>query len=160
MPEMVKLREVTETDLPIFFEHQRDPEATAMAAFPPRNRKDFMAHWAKILADDTVLKRTVVVGEQVAGNVVSFERDGKREVGYMLGREFWGRGLATAALAAFLPHIPVRPLYAHVAKHNVASIRVLEKNGFTLAAEDKEFSTVPGAEAEGFVFELRAVDSA
>jgi len=150
----VELREVTQTDLPIFFEHQRDPEATAMAAFPPRNRKDFMAHWAKILADDTVLKRTVVVGEQAAGNVVSFERDGKREVGYMLGREFWGRGLATAALSAFLPQIPVRPLYAHVAKHNVASIRVLEKNGFTLVGEDKEFSTAPGAEAEGFVFEL------
>ena len=30
------LRNVAESDLPIFFEHQRDPDATAMAAFPSR----------------------------------------------------------------------------------------------------------------------------
>jgi hypothetical protein len=30
------LREVVEADLPVFYEHQRDREAAAMAAFPPR----------------------------------------------------------------------------------------------------------------------------
>jgi hypothetical protein len=34
----VRLRGVTEDDLPIFFEHQRDPVAKRMAAFPPRER--------------------------------------------------------------------------------------------------------------------------
>jgi RimJ/RimL family protein N-acetyltransferase len=43
-----------------------------------------------------------------------------------------GRGVATQALAAFLGLEPVRPLYAGVAKHNVASIRVLQKCGFKL----------------------------
>jgi hypothetical protein len=34
-PDKVELRDVTEDDLPIFYEHQPDPEATRMAAFPP-----------------------------------------------------------------------------------------------------------------------------
>lgn len=40
----VLLRDVTESDLPIFFEQQLDPDATAMAAFPSRDREAFMAH--------------------------------------------------------------------------------------------------------------------
>jgi hypothetical protein len=39
------LRNVTDEDLPIFFEHQRDPEALRMAAFPSRERDAFMIHW-------------------------------------------------------------------------------------------------------------------
>jgi RimJ/RimL family protein N-acetyltransferase len=150
----VRLREVEEADLLVFFEHQRDPETIEMAAFPPREREAFMAHWAKILGDDTVTTKTVLFEGEVAGNIVSFERDGEREVGYMLGRDYWGKGIATRALSTFLRQVRIRPLYAHVAKHNVASMRVLEKNGFTLSGEDKEF--LPGAEVEGFVFELRS----
>jgi hypothetical protein len=43
----VTLREVTKEDLPIFFEHQLDAEATRMAAFPSRDREAFMAQKAK-----------------------------------------------------------------------------------------------------------------
>jgi RimJ/RimL family protein N-acetyltransferase len=121
---------VTEEDLPIFFVHQRDPDATRMAAFPPRERPSFMAHWTSILGDESVVAKTVVVAERVAGNVVSFERLGLREVGYWIGREHWGRGVATDAVAQFVREVKARPLYARVAAHNVASIRVLEKCGF------------------------------
>ncbi len=41
---------------------------------------------------------------------------GQREVGYWFGRQYWGKGVATRALAAFLDHVAVRPLYAHVVK--------------------------------------------
>jgi RimJ/RimL family protein N-acetyltransferase len=53
---------------------------------------------------------------------------------------FWGRGVATEALSAFLGLEPVRPLYAGVAKHNVASIRVLQKCGFKLSPSVEEAS--------------------
>jgi RimJ/RimL family protein N-acetyltransferase len=137
----VELREVTEEDLPIFFEHQIDPEALRMAAFTPRNRKEFMAHWAGIVGDDAVDKKTILFDGDVVGSIVSFEKAGKREVGYWIDRRFWGKGIATTALSAFLNHVKVRPLYARVAKHNVASIRVLEKCGFTIAGHDR---TPPG----------------
>lgn len=150
----VSLRDVSASDLPIFFEHQHDPEANRMAAFPARDRDVFMAHWTRILGDDAITKKTVLFDGQVAGNVVSFEQNGQREIGYWIGRRFWGKGVATAALSAFLDLIETRPLYARVAKHNVASIRVLEKCGFEISGDDSGPSDVPGVEVEGFILEL------
>jgi RimJ/RimL family protein N-acetyltransferase len=136
MPGDVRLRAVTEDDLPILFEHQLDPEATAMAAFPARDREAFMAHWrTKVLGDDAVVKQAILVDGQVAGNIVSWVAEGQREVGYWLGRSYWGRGVATRALAAFLEQVTGRPLFAHVATHNVGSRRVLEKCGFRMVGE-------------------------
>ena len=124
------LREVVEGDLPILYEHECDREAAAMAAFPSRDRDAFMAHWARTLANDSALTWTIVCEGEVAGNIGCWEADGHRFVGYWIGREFWGRGLATQALAELVDMVEARPLYAHVVKSNVASIRVLEKNGF------------------------------
>jgi len=134
----VRLREVIESDLPIFFEHQLDPKAAQMAAFPSREHEAFMAHWGKILADETSIIKTILFEEQVAGNVVSFIHNGKREVGYWLGREFWGRGIATCALSVFLEQVTLRPLYAFVAKHNLASLRVVQKCRFRILSEEGE----------------------
>jgi RimJ/RimL family protein N-acetyltransferase len=141
-PGGVLLRAVMESDLPVYFEHQRDPEANRMAAFAARDRDAFMAHWSKILEDQSVV-RTIVADGQVAGNVVSWEHSGRVEVGYWIGREFWGRGVATRALNAFLREVTTRPLYAHAAGHNVASIRVLEKCGFRVTDEEPESSDDP-----------------
>jgi RimJ/RimL family protein N-acetyltransferase len=149
----VQLREVAEGDLPILFEHQRDPEANRMAAFPARGREAFMAHWRKILSDERIITRTVTVDGQVAGNLVCFEESGRQEVGYWIGREYWGRGVATQALAAFLGQVTTRPLYAGVARHNAASIRVLEKCGFTMSDEGGGSSN--GDDVEEYLLELR-----
>jgi RimJ/RimL family protein N-acetyltransferase len=149
----IQLRDVNESDLPIFFEHQLDPEATELASFPARNRDAFMAHWAKIMANESVILKTILFDGQVAGNIVSFEMSGKREVGYWIGKEYWGKGIATKALAAFLAHVTERPLYAHVAKHNIGSRRVLEKCGFTVVGEDK-FSNAVGEEMDEFILKL------
>jgi RimJ/RimL family protein N-acetyltransferase len=126
----VSLRAVEGDDLPIFFEDQADPEASWMANFVARDRETFMAHWAKILRDETVMVRTIEFQGRVAGNVVSWEHDGERDVGYWVGHEHWGKGVATAALSAFLEELDTRPLHAHVATRNIGSIRVLEKCGF------------------------------
>ena len=126
----ISLREVRDADLPSLFEHQRDPESVRMADFPARDHEAFLAHWARIRADGVNLQRTIEVDGQVAGTVLSFPRDGVREVGYWIDRALWGRGIATRALAAFLEVERTRPLYAGVAKHNAGSVRVLEKCGF------------------------------
>jgi RimJ/RimL family protein N-acetyltransferase len=126
----VRLRVVREDDLTIFLAHQADPDANRMANFEARDAEAFMAHWAKILRDETVVVRTIEFEGQVAGNIVSWEHDGERDVGYWVGREHWGKGVATAALSAFLDELETRPLHAHVATHNVGSIRVLERCGF------------------------------
>ena len=109
-----------------------------MAAFPPRERDAFMEHWGSILQDASGVHRTIELDGTVAGFVVLFGFEGRREVGYWVGREFWGRGIATRALAALLDEVSERPIYAGVAETNVASIRVLEKCGFTVAEANAE----------------------
>ena len=130
------LRDVDEGDLPVFYEQQRDEDALRMAAFPARDWDAFLAHWrTKVLADQSNRKKTIVVNGEVAGNILSWDHGGMRLVGYWIGREYWGRGVATAALSEFLEHETTRPLYAHVAVHNLGSIRVLEKCGFCRIGE-------------------------
>jgi RimJ/RimL family protein N-acetyltransferase len=133
---MVTLRPVEPSDLPVLYEHQRDPVAIALAGVGGRDQAAFDEHWDKILADPQSLIRTVVVEGEVAGHVLSFERNGRREVGYWIGRDHWGRGVATAALVAFLGEERTRPLHAGVEPANGASLRVLEKRGFAVCGED------------------------
>ena len=154
----VLLRDVTEADLPIFFEQQRDPAANQMAAFTakdPADREAFTAKWAKILGDDTV-KKAILFNGQVAGSVLSFVApwSGQLEVTYWLGREYWGRGIATKALTEFLGHLKARPVYARAAKDNIASIRLLAKCGFTISGHDKGFANARGEEVEEVVLRL------
>ena len=149
----VLLRDIEPDDLPIFFEHQRDPVAVAMVVFRSREKAEFNAHWAKILADDTSLKKTIVADGQVAGHIASFMRDGDREIGYWIERTLWGRGIASAALAAFLCLEQRRPLYAGVAPHNIASIRVLQKCGFTLCQSAIDQEPEPAGESH-IIFRL------
>jgi RimJ/RimL family protein N-acetyltransferase len=141
MKTKIQLRDVQADDLPLFFEHQRDPISVAMVAFNSRDRDAFDKHWAKLLADDSLLKKTVIVDGEVAGHIGSWTVEGKREVGYWLDRAFWGRGVATEALSAFLCLEQTRPLYAGVAKHNVGSIRVLQKCGFKLSDSVEQASS-------------------
>ena len=99
------LREVCEEDLHIFYTHQIDPDATRVAAFPSRDWDTFAVHWKKILQDEEVFVRTILFNGRVAGNIVSYKQDGKREVGYWIGKEFWGWGIATRALSEFMGHV-------------------------------------------------------
>jgi RimJ/RimL family protein N-acetyltransferase len=143
---LIRLRPVEPTDIAVFYEHQADPAAAAMAVVTPRDLPTHIAHWDKvILSNPTNVTRTVLVDDAVAGNIGSWiDVDGKRMVGYVYGREFWGRGIASDALCQFLARdMTERPLYAHVANSNFGSQRVLEKNGFTRTSDH------PPVEADG-----------
>ena len=150
--EAVVLRDVRPSDLPIFFEQQRDPDAVRMAVFFSRDREAFDAHWAKILANPECLVQAIEHDGEVAGNIGSWESEGHRCVGYWMGKPFWGKGIATRALKEFLKQ-ETRLLRAHVAKTNVASIRVLEKCGFTVVGEDNLALQPGGEEIEGWIYE-------
>ena len=149
----VLIRDVTEADLPTLFEQQLDPEATAMAAFPSREREAFMAHWAKIMANEKNIIKVVLYNDQIAGTISSWEMEGEREVGYWYGREFWGKGIATQGLAQYIEVVKMRPLYAHVAQHNIGSRRVLEKCGFKVIGEDS-YTNPAEADVEEFILKL------
>ncbi len=158
MKSPVSLRPVATDDLPIFFVHQLDPEATRLAAFPSRERDAFMKHWTEnVLGQPANVARTILVDGHVAGNIGAWTDadSGERLVGYWIGREYWGRGIASSALAQFLALDPTRPLTTRVAQHNLASIRVLEKNGFARVGEDR-FTARDGTLVDEFIYVLPA----
>jgi RimJ/RimL family protein N-acetyltransferase len=137
----ITLRPVTEADLPILFQQQLDPEAVAMSAYPSKDRGEFMRHWEGILKNKNATARTILYKEKVAGHILCW-KEGKYEqrIGYWIGREFWRRGIASATVTELLTQIKIRPLFAEVANHNIASKRVLEKNGFALHDEGTKIS--------------------
>jgi RimJ/RimL family protein N-acetyltransferase len=153
----IELRNIIESDLQIFFEQQKEKESIWMAAFisrDPENREEFNKHWDKIRNNDSILIKTILYNDNVAGNIVSFMMDEHREVGYWIGKEYWGNGIATDALKIFVNEIRIRPLFAHVAFDNIGSIKVLEKCGFERIGEDKYFAKARQKEITEYIFRL------
>jgi RimJ/RimL family protein N-acetyltransferase len=154
----VTLREVRDSDLPVFYAQSNDPEGIRMAAFTaedPADRARFEAHWARNREDPAVVMRTVVGGSgEIVGHVAVYGPAEEREVTYWIGREYWGRGAATAALRGLLEVVAERPVYARAAADNAGSIRVLEKCGFVVTGHDRGFANARGEEIDEVVLIL------
>ncbi len=154
--ENITLREVEPSDLDTFYRHQLDPEAIRMAAFVPRDRAAFDGHWAKILSSSQNINRTIMAGGQVAGYIACYPHGENMEVAYWLGREFWGKGLATEALKRMLQQVSDRPITARAATDNHGSLKVLQKCGFKIIGTDKGFASGRGVETEKCILRLDA----
>jgi RimJ/RimL family protein N-acetyltransferase len=152
----IALREVNDSDLPVFFRQMNDPEAVRMAAFTPKDPADrdaFDALWKRIRSSDAV-PRTVLADGDVVGSAAVYGEPGEREVTYWVDRAYWGRGVATAALRARVAEVPERPLYARVAADNEGSLRVLEKCGFRPTERARGFANARGEEIDEIVLTL------
>ena len=106
------LRDIEDRDLSVLFEHSRDRDAIRMAAFTspdPDDRTTFERRWARLRNDSSTTNRVVEIDGRVVGHIASFDLDGHREVTYWIGREDWGRGIATRALQEFLQMERGRP---------------------------------------------------
>jgi RimJ/RimL family protein N-acetyltransferase len=105
-----------------------------------------------------VTNRAIADDGVVLGTIGSWDNDdGRREVTYWLGREHWGKGYATRALAEFLRDVEhARPVYAACAHDNVASRRVLEKCGFRVVDEGSGFANARGEETRELILRLDA----
>lgn len=158
MEQEVKLRNVHEKDLDIFFEHQQDPTSQQMAAFihkDPSDRMAFDAHWDKIMNNKEVIIKTILFNDQVVGHIAKFVMFDEPELTYWIGKGFWGKGIATQGLKLFLGEVNIRPIYARASADNTGSIRVLEKCDFQLKAHEKGFANARGKEIDEVVMELK-----
>jgi RimJ/RimL family protein N-acetyltransferase len=95
-----------------------------------------------------------VVEGEVAGTIGSWGDPHEREITYWIGRSYWGKGIATCALGAFLTVDRTRPLHARTAYDNVASRRVLEKCGFRVVGTERGFAEARSREIEEIVLRL------
>jgi RimJ/RimL family protein N-acetyltransferase len=136
----ISLRDVQLSDIPaIYFES--DPAFCTMAMIKPRSIEAFQAVWDKIFRDRAsgaqppgVTQKVILTpspkGPEICGSIGCWMMSDQLAVGYGIARPYWGRGIASRALALLLAEMPVRPLHARAAASNSASIRVLTKNGF------------------------------
>lgn len=153
MNTLITLRDLLPEDLPTLFEQQIGDAANYMAAFISRDPKDraaFMAHWQKISRDKNIRIKIIIVETEIAGYVLSYPHNGKTELSYWLGEEFWGKGIASEAAKLFLMD-GRKPLYARVAKDNLASLKVLRKCGFEIYGEESGFSNARGEVVEEYL---------
>ena len=157
---MALLREVRDTDLDVLFSHWTDPEANRVAAFAPADPSDreaFDERWRRIRESDDSTALVIEVDGKVVGSISSWTNEGEREVTYWIGRENWGKGIATRALAEFLADVErTRPIQASTADDNVGSQRVLEKCGFRRVGVGRAFATSRGEELDEVFFRLDA----
>lgn len=110
--------------------------------FPhPYTRQDARRWLGGGLEGRSELSLAIDVGPQLAGGLgLKFPRDPiyrvTAEVGYWLGRTFWGRGIMARVVNAFVPwafeRYELERIEAGVFETNPASARVLEKCGFAL----------------------------
>jgi RimJ/RimL family protein N-acetyltransferase len=146
-PTLIRLRPPTHADIPGMFAMQLDPEGNRLAGTKPRTLEAFTAIWNKILGDaesppdPAVVPRAIVRGGVLVGMINIFPREGRDYVGYWIERAHWGGGVATRALGLMLAESPRRPLFAQVAVHNTASLRVLERHGFVITERKHEAET-------------------
>jgi RimJ/RimL family protein N-acetyltransferase len=151
------LRDVLDTDLDLFFESQQDYEAQQMAAFisdDPADRAKFDSHWNKIMSNKDIIIKTIVCNDEVAGHIAKFVMDNSPELTYWIGKKYWGMGIATESLTQFLRIVTIRPIFARAAKDNLGSIRVLEKNGFTLIGEETGYANARKSEIKEVIMKL------
>jgi len=128
--------------LDAFFAHQQEPEANLMAAYQARNPADravFDHHWNSILNDPNVLVRTIEHEGDVVGSILVFDGE-TPEINFWTSTKYWGKGITTSAVDAFLAEYTKRPLTAHVVQDNLGSIKVLERRGFKTVGTEQIFS--------------------
>ncbi len=153
----LSLRPTTPADLDILFLFQLDPEAIKMAAFTPKDPADkeaYISKYTRLLNDPTINNQTILLDGAISGSIAKFIMEGEAEITYWIDKPYWGKGVATRALALFLETEQSRPLHARAAFDNKGSQRVLEKCGFIKTGEDKGFANARQAETVEFIYQL------
>lgn len=148
----------------IFTTYAADPDVTKYVGFP-RHRsiedaRAFLqfsdAQWAQWPAGPylAVLRET---GALAGSSGLMFESPLRAATGYVFAKQYWGRGLATEALAAMArlaAQCGVQRLYAICHHTHAASARVLEKGGFTFEGTLHRFAEFPNL-APGTLHDVR-----
>ena len=145
------------SDLELFYRFQLDEKAIYMAAFTPENPNDkegYMSKWSGLMHNPEITTRTIFFGEAIVGSVGRFVMDGDAEITYWIDREYWGKGIATNALRAFLKIENTRPIFGRVAFDNIGSQKVLEKCGFVKIGYEKSFANARKSEIVEYIFKL------
>jgi len=102
----------------------------------PYTEKD-AEEWLKMVTDNeatTGVYRAIVCNGELVGSISVEKKDGDTGIGYMLLNDYSNKGIGTEAVKQICPIafkvLSLEQITANVSHPNIASIRVLQKNGF------------------------------
>ena len=82
----------------------------------------------------------------------------KGEIGYWVARPFWRQGIMTEAISLILglcfAEVELHRVYAHVFPDNIASMRVLEKVGFTREGLLRQAAMKNGSFVDTYIYSI------
>jgi ribosomal-protein-alanine N-acetyltransferase len=162
----VRLRWLTDADVPALFAIFGDPEVTrywGFAALPNLSaasallaeihggfRTGTLFQWGVEATDGPLVGTCTLAGVDPSNR--------RAELGFALGRGFWGRGYMAAALPAVLEfafgRLGLHRVFADAEPHNAPSIRALERLGFVREGFLREHYLVQGAPQDAIIYGL------
>jgi RimJ/RimL family protein N-acetyltransferase len=150
-------------DLDALVRHADDPAVAAQLRdiFPHPYPQEAGLAWLEAAADMQGTAFAIDAGEAVGGIGLTLGGDVERvsaEVGYWVGRAYWGKGIATHALELLVAHafanFELTRLFAVPFAHNAPSRRVLEKAGFSLDCVLRRSAVKGGAIVDQALYSL------
>ena len=130
-----------------YFEKANQPEIKAVLPQKAQSVEEALADYREtLLPNASSYGRTIIANGNYIGDIWCYCIDADEEPNAMLSycifeKAYWSQGIATVAVAMFLKEVRTKyalnTVGAFTFSDNLASIRVLEKNGFT---ELEEFS--------------------
>jgi [ribosomal protein S5]-alanine N-acetyltransferase len=145
------LREITEGDIPAWFERASDPESAVLAGDPIPESIEMGFQWLhrhrERFRQQTGIRWAIVPKgfNQAIGTIgltITSKEEYIAELGIVIGRDYWSKGFGTAAAHLVIDYainvLGLVEIQAEVLQRNMASIRLLEKVGFHL------MRTIPG----------------
>ena len=141
--ERLILRRWLETDAESLFEYARDPDVGPIAGWPPHRsveesrsviRNVFSAEECYAICERDEGCAIGAISLKFNGHTDMTERDDECELGYWLGKPFWGRGYVPEAAGEILRHafedLGMTTVWCGYYEGNAKSKRVQEKLGF------------------------------
>ena len=99
------------------------------------------------------------VSDKVIGCISVVRMDRETELGFWLGKEYWGQGIASEAIGLIVNYayesLDAQTVYAHVFATNKPSARALDKNGFALEETLERYVNKAGQEKDVLVYRKR-----
>jgi RimJ/RimL family protein N-acetyltransferase len=160
---MIKLRDFTAEDVASLARNANNPNVARYLReiFPSPYTLESAEWWVSEgwLLGDSRNTAVDLNGQCIGGAGLQFQQNENRyscELGYWLGEEYWGQGIATSIVARLkemaFSEYEIKRLYGPVASGNNASMRVLEKNGFVLEGVLKNNLYLRGNFHDEYVF--------
>jgi [ribosomal protein S5]-alanine N-acetyltransferase len=139
------LRELTEDDVPAWFERASDPESAVLAGDPIPESIDMGVHWLQRhrerFRQQAAIRWAIVPNGSTdsvgtIGLTITSNEQRSAELGIVIGRAAWGKGIGTSAAHLVIEYafstLGLAEIQAEVLRRNLASRRLLEKVGFQL----------------------------